>query len=254
MHNQLMSKQLLTLATAVVFCQIVGCAVRPRLEGAAEPQAAGDEYIAETTLPAPFDEDQEYTLGFGDVVKIKFFNNEEFDEEVTVRPDGRISLQRVGDIEVSGMTPMALTEIITGKYAEIIRDPEVTVIVSEFGGNTVYILGEVESPGSYPLQRNMTLIRSLAVAGGPTDEANLGSVILIRMVDRDRLSARRIDLNLAMLQKYPALDLEMRSYDIVYVPKTFVANIRAFVTQLYDTVLPPLDLYARSIFWSRMWK
>jgi protein involved in polysaccharide export with SLBB domain len=250
-------KQLMVLLIIFVLCQVFGCAVRPRLDtgtSPAEPQAAGDEYIPGATLSIPDSGSHEYLLGPGDILTVKFFNNEELNEEVTVRPDGRISLQRVGDILVHGITPAALTEIIAEKYSEIILNPEVTVIVSEFGGNAVYVFGEVSAPGSYPIQRNMTIIRALAAAGGPTDEANLGSVILIRMIDKDRISAKRLDLSLPVLHRGPNLDVHVRAFDIVFVPKTFIANIRAFVTQIYDTILPPLDLYARSLLWSKVWK
>jgi len=236
--------------------QLAGCSVRPKLEKETVPPelwGGGDAPLPTSTL-TDSTENHEYKLGSDDVLIVKFFNNEDYNEEVKVRPDGRISLQRIGDILVQGMTPTELTNLITEKYSEIIRNPDVTVIVSEFGGNAVYVLGEVEAPGCYDVKRNMTMIRALAAAGGPTDEASLSSVMLIRMIDKKRISAKRVDLSIPMLQKDPALDLDIRAYDIVYIPKTFVANIRSFVTQIYDTVLPPLDLYARSVFWSRAWK
>ncbi len=246
------------LATLLALTQLVGCAVRPRLElesAPAEPTAEGDAYVPEFILPVSTEEtDEEYKLGPGDKLTVKFFNNEELNEEVTVRPDGRISLQRVGDIPVNGLTPTQLTQVITQKYTDILLDPGVTVIVDEFGGNTVYVLGEVSAPGNYQVQRNMTMIRALAAAGGPTDEASLSSVILIRLVAKDRISATRVDLSIPMLHHDPSLDLSVRAFDIIYVPKTFIANIRSFVTQIYDTILPPLDLYARSVFWSNAWK
>lgn len=241
-------------AWALITVVLTGCAVRPRVapEVSAEPRAAGDVHVA--PRPSEAEEDREYRLGYGDVLEIKFFNNEEFNTEVTVRPDGRITLQRVGDIKVTDMTPMELARLISKKYAEILVEPEVTVTVKQFGGNTVYVLGEVRNPGSYVVQRNMTLLRAIASAGGPTNEANLSSVMLIRMLDEKRVAAIRSDLTQALARKDTSPDLEIRPYDIVYVPKTFIGNIRAFMTQVYDTVIPPLDLYARSVFWSRAWK
>ncbi|MDZ7337765.1 MAG: polysaccharide export protein [candidate division KSB1 bacterium] len=242
-------------AWGLMLVLLVGCAVRPRVapEASAEPRPAGDVYVAKPQPPAP-EQEREYRLGYGDVLEIKFFNNEEFNTEVTVRPDGRITLQRIGDIRVTDMTPMGLARLISQKYAEILLEPEVTVTVKQFGGNTVYVLGEVRNPGSYVVQRNMTLLRAIATAGGPTNEANLSSVMLIRMLDEKRVSATRSDLTQALARKDPRPDLEVRPYDIVYVPKTFIGNIRTFMTQVYDTVIPPLDLYARSVFWSRAWK
>ena len=84
----------------------------------------------------------EYLLGFGDVIEIKFFRNTEFNETVTVRPDDRISLQKVGELEVSGMTPSQLDSVITAIYSEFVLEPEVTVIVRQFGGQNFYVLGK----------------------------------------------------------------------------------------------------------------
>ncbi len=242
-------------AGALIMAVITGCAVRPRMnaETSGQAQASGGAYVAQAKAPAA-EEEREYRLGFGDVLEVRFFNNPEFNAEVTVRPDGRITLQRIGDVRVTDMTPMELARLISQKYAEILLEPEVTVTVKQFGGNTVYVLGEVRNPGSYLVQRNMTLLRAIASAGGPTNEANLSSVMLIRMLDEKRVSAVRSDLTQALARKDISPDLEVRPYDIVYVPKTFIGNIRAFMTQVYDTVIPPLDLYARSVFWSRAWK
>ncbi|MFQ6103275.1 MAG: polysaccharide biosynthesis/export family protein [Candidatus Glassbacteria bacterium] len=77
----------------------------------------------------------EYRLGFGDVIEVKFFNNERFNETVKVRPDGRISMERMGEIFVTGLTPLELDSLITLKYSEFIQQPEVTVILREFGGS-----------------------------------------------------------------------------------------------------------------------
>ena len=69
----------------------------------------------------------EYRLGFGDEVEIKFFNNNQFNETIGVRPDGRITLERIGDIYVNGMTPSQLDSLVTVTYAEFVREPDVTV-------------------------------------------------------------------------------------------------------------------------------
>ena len=90
----------------------------------------------------------EYRLGFGDEIEVKFFNNAQFNEMITVRPDGRITLEKIGDIYVTGMTPSQLDSLITTTYADIIRDPEVTVFVRKFGSYQTYILGEVGDPGA----------------------------------------------------------------------------------------------------------
>jgi len=202
---------------------------------------------AESSIPA-------YRLGFGDVVEIKFFENERFNETVTIRPDGRISLERMGEIFVTGMTPLELDSLITLKYGEFIQEPDVTVIVRDFSGNQVYVLGEVNSPGGFPVERKMTLLQAIASAGGPKEGAKLGSVILLRQEADGESGARKVDLEEAIRNGDPNLrenDLYVLPRDILYVPKTNIANVSTFMQQIYDGFLPPVDLYLRWLWWTK---
>lgn len=198
----------------------------------------------------------EYRLGFGDVIDIKFFRNSQFDEALTVRPDGRISLAKVGEVLVSGMTPAKLDSIITETYREFVLDPEVTVIVREFGGYQVYVLGEVNSAGGFPVQRNMTLLQAIAIAGGPKTFAQMGSVVVLRRGHNQEVEAIKVDLTKSMKAKTGAdilkNDIWVQPQDIIYVPKTFIANVSDFMSQVYAGILPPLDLYLRAIIYKNL--
>lgn len=198
-----------------------------------------------STLPA------EYELGFGDVLDIKFFRNTEFNETVTVRPDGRISLARVDELYVAGMTPAELDSVITATYAKIIRQPDVTVIVRDFGGYQVYVLGEVNRPGGVPIQRKMTVLQALAAAGGPKISAKMGSVMILRRGERNGVDAIKVDLKKAVnaRRRFDVVqyDIRVEPQDIIYVPKTLIANVSDFMRQVYAGILPPLDLYLRAV-------
>lgn len=190
-----------------------------------------------------------YRLGFGDGIEVKLSTHPEFNEQVLVRPDGRISLQEIGDIVVLGMTPAALDSFLTRAYAKILHNPNVTVILRQFGGQQVYVLGEVDRPGVYPLERNMTILRALTAAGGPKASGNLKSVMVIRQNHRNKLSAVRVDLALRSLPQELQRDLFVQANDVIYLPKTFVANVNQFLAQVYDGILPPLDIYTRWRYW-----
>lgn len=190
-----------------------------------------------------------YRLGFGDVIEVKLSTHPEFNEQVLVRPDGRISLQEIGDILVLGMTPAALDSFLTRTYAKILHNPNVTVILRQFGGQQVYVLGEVDRPGVYPLERNMTILRALAAAGGPKTSGNLKSVMVIRQNRRNILSAVRVDLGLRSLPDDLHRDIFIQANDVIYLPRTFVANVNQFLAQVYDGILPPLDIYTRWRYW-----
>lgn len=188
----------------------------------------------------------EYRLGFGDVIEVKFFHNPRFNETITVRPDGRIAMERIGEIFVSGMTPMELDNLITAKYSEFVQEPEVTVFVREFAGYQVYVLGEVNDPGGYPIQRNMTLLQALAAAGGTKDGAKLQNIMVLRRGENGEVGAYKVDLKHSIESSNGDLienDQFVQALDIVYVPKTFIASTATFMTQVYAGFIPPVDLY-----------
>lgn len=193
----------------------------------------------------------EYRLGYGDVIEVKFFNNNQFNETLTVRPDGRISMQVVGDIQVSRMTPSELGDQISIHYGKIIKNPEVTVLVRNFGGNQVFVLGEVESPGAFVLQREMSIIQALAQAGGHKNTARLKSIMLIRRDRHGLISAKRVDLSGPTAETLQKNDQTLQALDIVYVPKTFIANVNTFLEQAFSGIISPLDIYLKMVWWYR---
>ncbi|HOT96231.1 MAG TPA: polysaccharide biosynthesis/export family protein [bacterium] len=192
-----------------------------------------------------------YRLGFGDVLDVKFLASPEYNETVTIRPDGRISLQGVGELDALGLSPAALDSVITVAYSQILVNPDVTVIVRNFGGQKCYVAGEVEHPGSLDIAKDMTLLRAIAAAGGPKKSAKLGSVILIRMDARQRIEATRLDLSYTSLKGGIENDLPVVGNDIIFVPRTFIADINAVVSQIYDILLPPFDSWTRYYYWYR---
>jgi protein involved in polysaccharide export with SLBB domain len=194
----------------------------------------------------------EYRLGFGDVIEVKFFHNPRFNEIITVRPDGRISMERIGEIFVTGMTALQLDKLITDKYSIFVQEPEVTVFVREFAGYQVYVLGQVNSPGGYTIQRDMTMLQAVAMAGGAMDGAKMQSVMLLRRGEDGEVKAFKVDLKNPVNGSEGKViedDLYVQALDIVYVPKTFFASANTFMTQVWGGFLPPVDVYLRVLWW-----
>jgi protein involved in polysaccharide export with SLBB domain len=209
---------------------------------------------SEATSAADASDVPEYRLGFGDVIEVKFFNNERFNETVTVRPDGRMALQRMGEFFVSGMTPRELDSLITVRYAEFIQQPDVTIFLREFGGYQVYVLGEVNTAGGYPVQRDMTVLQAIAAAGGMRDGGKLASVVIIRQKETGEIDAFKVNLKEAVKRDEEAVrdqNIYVQPLDIVFVPKTFVANMSTFMTQVYAGFFPPVQLYLQALFIDR---
>jgi protein involved in polysaccharide export with SLBB domain len=187
----------------------------------------------------------EYRLGYGDVIDVRFFYNPQFDQTLTIRPDGRISLPHLGDALVVGMTTTQLNAIITTKYAEIIRDPDVTVIVRQFGEEVVYVLGEVNDPGGYPLNPyGTTVLSAIALAQGFKNTAKLSSVILIKLNAQGDPQAERLNLTRAVGGSRKD-DPYLEGNEIVYVPSSFIAQLNLFLDQFFTNMMPPLTFYLK---------
>lgn len=229
------------------FLFTISCAIRPHAKAKPESEFSKLDRNPNTQTLS------EYRLGFSDVIEVKFFNNNQFNETLTVRPDGHISMQKVGDIQVAGMTPTKLKDLITETYTKIIKNPEVTVIVRNFGGYQVYVLGEVKSPGAFPVQKNMTILHALAQAGGQKETAKLKSILLMRRSQDGTVEAKRIDLSGPTPEVIKKNDIYVEAFDIIYVPKTFIANVNTFLDQAFSGVMPLLDVYLRAALWSQ-WK
>jgi protein involved in polysaccharide export with SLBB domain len=184
-------------------------------------------------------------------LEVKFFNHREFNETVPVRPDGRITIEKVGDIEVAGRTPAYVDSIVTAVYSQFVRSLEVTVIVREFGSNQVYVFGEVNNPGRFPIGQEMTVVQAVAGAGGPKDTAALSSVLIIRRGTDGRPAASRVDLwKLAMKNEDQEI-AAVQPLDVIYVPRNFISDLSIFMTKLYAAVIPPFDAYLRALLYSR---
>src|SRR5688572_16799006 len=121
-----------------------------------------------------------YRVEVGDVVAVTFYRNPELNQEVTVRPDGFISLPFVDDIKAAGKTPKEIDDELTLKYRGELAVPDVTVSVSGFAGHKIYVGGEVASEGVHPLVGGLTLYQSIDQAGGFLETAKRTQVIVIR--------------------------------------------------------------------------
>ncbi|MGA9142857.1 MAG: polysaccharide biosynthesis/export family protein [Candidatus Acidiferrales bacterium] len=143
--------------------------------GAAASQAAAPKKAAT--------EDPNYIIGAQDVLDISVWKEPELTRTVPVRPDGKISMPLLNDVQAAGLTPLRLAADITTGLKKFVTDPQVTVIVTTINSQRVYILGEVTRAGAYPLLPNMTVLQALSSAGGFTQYANLKKIYVLRIED-----------------------------------------------------------------------
>ncbi len=152
--------------------------------------------------------DPSYTIGAQDVLNISVWKDAELTETVPVRPDGKISMPLINDIQAAGLTPAELRDHITEALKKYVTDPVVTVIVTQINSQRIYITGEVTHPGAFPLVPGMTILQALSSAGGFTNFANTKKIYMFRMengkrVDfpfnyKDVIQGKRLDQNVTL--------------------------------------------------------
>jgi len=156
-----------------------------------------------------------YKIGVGDVLHITVWEEPQFTETAVVRPDGKISVPLVSDVDVSGQTPEAVQESLTEKLNKLVHKPRVTVVVQEIHSRMVFITGEVQRPGAYPLMEAMNVVQLVARSGGLTDFAKQKKVYVLRAAN-----GARVNVNLQKVLKgdAPEQNVELVPGDTVVVP------------------------------------
>jgi polysaccharide biosynthesis/export protein len=149
--------------------------------GADNAPAEGD---AKSVTPATTD--PSYIIGAEDVLDINVWKEPDMTRIVPVRPDGKISLPLINDVQAAGSTPQQLADAVKEKLRKFLTEPQVTVIVTQINSQRVYVMGEVLRAGAFPLIPGMTVLQALANAGGFTTFANVKKIHVLRTVNGKR--------------------------------------------------------------------
>jgi polysaccharide export outer membrane protein len=155
-------------------------------------------------------------IGPEDMLHVSVWKEPDLTETLPVRPDGKISLPLLDDVQASGLTPTQLADAISTKLKKYLSDPRVTVIVTAMNSQKIYVLGEVTHSGTMPLQPNMTILQALASAGF-TQFANTKGIYVLRT---DNGKQQKIPVNYKALLKGASIDqnLVLRPGDTIVVP------------------------------------
>lgn len=130
----------------------------------------------------------EYRIGAGDLLGVEVWKEPDASSPVApVRPDGKISLPMVGELQAAGLTPLEFQDVLKARYREYIRDARVIVVVKEINSQKAYLIGEVKREGPVRLQTPMTVLQALAEAGGVTDFAKRRSIYILRTVENRKV-------------------------------------------------------------------
>jgi polysaccharide export outer membrane protein len=167
--------------------------------------------------PGPIQIHESYVIGQGDMLEVFVWRNEQLSRQVTVRPDGKISLPLIQDLQAEGLTVLQLTDQITRRLKQYVQNPTVTVIISEIGSYKISVLGKVAAPGVYSINTRTTLLEAISLAGGFTEWANKRKITVIRN-EGGRNKKIQINYNKIVSGKDPSQNITLQRGDTIVVP------------------------------------
>ncbi len=174
-------------------------------------------------------DDRRYKLNAGDIVDVLYRYTPEFNQTVTVLPDGYVVLQIAGEVKLEGLSLADAKSAILKRSTERLKDPEITLLLKYFQKPYYVVAGEVNKPGRFEMDEPITALQSVMLAGGFNDKAKTSRVIIFRKINKD--FARVTILDLKDIKKTSDLenDLNLDSGDIVFIPRNNFSKFEKFV-------------------------
>jgi polysaccharide biosynthesis/export protein len=229
-HLRVVTEMSLTIAI------VVGFSVAQESSGGI---VAGDTLSAKTIPADPVKDKADsqswaqryprYELRADDVFDISFEFTPEFNQVVTVQPDGYITLRGVGDVHVAGLTVPEITETIRTAYGKILNNPTIAIALKDFDKPYFTAGGAIGRPCKYELRGDTTVVEAITIAGGFSDTAKHSQVVLYRRVSRDWMEGRVLNVKKMLNDKSLSEDLHLKPGDMVFVPQSLISKIRRFV-------------------------
>jgi len=180
----------------------------------------------------------EYILGFGDEFEISVFKHDEINRKVRILPDGKINYPLVGEINAQGLSITQLRDKLREGLLKYYVDPQVSVMVTTIGSKKFFVLGEVNHPGVFQLDRPKTVVEAISDSGGFNRDAKLSYVLLIRGgPSSPKPSYQVLDMKKVFKEIDMTQNLALNQGDIIYVPATEFSDVARFFDRLW-TIIP----------------
>ena len=178
-------------------------------------------------------EENRYKLRSGDTIDITFVYVPDFNQTITIQPDGYVTLRAVGDMRAGGLTLPEIKKLVETKYGVIMKDPDVSIEIKDFEKPFFLAQGEVQKPGKYELRSDTKLSEAVAIAGGLSTSAKHSQVLLFRRNEGGQIDVKEIDLKKVLHGKDLSADVNIQAGDMVFVPKSRVSKLKEFATLTY---------------------
>jgi polysaccharide export outer membrane protein len=176
-----------------------------------------DSSAKSSTSENPAAKEAEYRIGPQDVIRIDVWKEPDVSRSIPVRPDGKISMPLLNDVQAAGLTSLELAASIRDGLSKYITNPQVTVTVSEINSRRIYVSGEVIRQGAQNLLPNMTVLQAISAAGGLTQFARAKKIYVVRTVDGKQVTLP-FDYKGALTGKHPETNVTLQSGDMIVVP------------------------------------
>ncbi len=228
-----MTISLASIPMVVFFVMTVRASAAPQSQGlpasgqAAPAASTGAENGASRQL---FQErNARYQLCKGDVFDLSFPFTAEFNQTVTVQPDGYITLSGLGDLYVAGKTIPEMKKLLQTEYGKILHDPVINVVMRDFEKPYFIAGGEVAHPGKYDMRADTTLTEAIEVAGGFTQSSKHSQVLLFRRVSNNWVEVKRFDVKKMFQAGNLSEDLHLQPGDMFFVPQNRISKIGKYL-------------------------
>ena len=162
---------------------------------------------------------EDYIIGPEDVLEITVWRNADLSKIVTVRPDGKISLPLIGDVEAVGKSAGQLAELIAIRLKEYKENPQVSIVVQQVNSYAIYVMGEIARPGKFPLKSKTTLLQAITLAGGFTPNAARTKLVVFRFGDKGQKDIKiKASYDDIILRDSSPQNIELKPGDTIVVP------------------------------------
>jgi polysaccharide export outer membrane protein len=222
-------KNLIYYTALIILLSLIGCSPN-------KPLLKNESPSEKQEIP-PI-EISEYILGSGDELEISVFRHDELSKKVRILPDGKIYYPLVGDIKAEGLSVNQLRDKLREGLLKYYVEPQVSVIVTTISSQKVFVLGEVNKPGAFLLDRPKTIIEAISEAEGFTQDAKIKNVLLIRGgASNPNPNYTVLNLEKTLKEHDMSQNVLLRHGDIIYVPVSEIANVERFFDRLW-TIIP----------------
>jgi polysaccharide biosynthesis/export protein len=223
--------RMLACYVIIEFCALAGAQTRPATPPsssvlAQEPDVSSGRDSSGVQLKQ---RDARYQVRKSDVIHLRFKFSPEFDQVVTVQPDGFITLDGVGDLKVEGKTLAEVKEAVRHAYQDILHEPVITVSLDNFEHPFFLAAGQVKNPGKYELRGDTTLFAAVTIAGGFTEASKHSQVVLFHRVSDDIVEAKIFDVKKMLASHNLEEDPHLVPGDMLFVPQNKISKIQRYL-------------------------